>query len=1034
MTISSEAIKAGPFSGNDSTTVFSFTFKCFAQGDLKVVLTNSSGVDATLTITTDYTVALNANQDTSPGGSITTTGSSSPPDTGEKLTILNEPAYTQGTDLITGGGFYPDVVETALDRSTVLARRAKEQVGRSVQIPVSDSAGTTVLLPTNTLRANKALVFDADGDVGVSVDNYVDQTTASAASAATASAAATAAQSAASAVAIPFLMDTSTTMGDPAGTNFRLNNATISSVSLIAFGDTSKDGVDVSDYLMTWDDSTSTINGHLLLVQEGTPANWAVFTVGTMSDNSDWVQCTVTHVDSGGSLFTNDSTVRCQFIRAGDKGDTGNTGATGATGSGEGLEMTFESTTTDTDQGAGKVWLNHGTASSATIVYMDDVDANAANINSLIDSWDDSTSTSLKGRITIKKQVAPENYIIYTFAGAVTSASTYSKLTSCVHVASAGTIADTDAVFVTFSRVGDKGDTGNTGATGAQGASPGIALLWDTDTSDADSGAGKIFGNHGTFASISQLYIDDVDSAGTNIEAWIQSMDDSTTTSARGTITLVKTTAQTQIGVFTVTGAVVDGTGYWKIPCSHVFSNVGSLADGDAVTVVFTRTGNIGATGSTGSTGSTGAQGPTGVSAGLPFRFNSATADSDKDAGDFWYNASVGSATIVYLDDADSDGNAVSAITDTWDDGGSATHRGFLFVKQDADPSNMASFKVTGSIVDASGYSKVTVALLASNGTISNNDLCHLEFSATGTGGIANRTVDTMTGDNSDDTLSLSQSPGSENNVSITFDGVMQHHDTYSLSGSTITFSTAPATGVKVEAVTGGLEAIGTPSDGTVTLAKMTANSIDSDQYVDGSIDLIHLSADCVDGTKIADDAIDSEHYVDGSIDNAHIADNAIDSEHYAAASIDAEHLAVGKDGALSLDATPDTDHTAHGPQTSTLNAGYSSTIMDLVYLNANGKWLEADADAAGTSINLLGMALESKTDGQAMNVALAGSFVRDDTWNWTIGVPLYVSGTIGEITETKPSGSGDVVRTVGYSVTADVIFFNPSSDYVTLA
>ena len=239
------------------------------------------------------------------------------------------------------------------------------------------------------------------------------------------------------------------------------------------------------------------------------------------------------------------------------------------------------------------------------------------------------------------------------------------------------------------------------------------------------------------------------------------------------------------------------------------------------------------------------------------------------------------------------------------------------------------------------------------------------------------------------------------------------------------------------------------------------------------------LGADVVSGANIADDAIDSEHYTDGSIDNQHIADDAIDSEHYAAASIDTAHIATNQidetlikdafvadftevvitsgdslllgdatdsgntkrdtvqgilDLAQSLDATPDTDHTANGPQTSTLNAGYGSAIMDLVYLNANGKWLEADANATATSINLLGMALEAKTDGQAMNVALAGSFVRDDTFNWTIGVPLYVSGTLGAITETKPSGSGDVVRTIGYSVTADVIFFNPSSDYVTLA
>jgi len=138
--------------------------------------------------------------------------------------------------------------------------------------------------------------------------------------------------------------------------------------------------------------------------------------------------------------------------------------------------------------------------------------------------------------------------------------------------------------------------------------------------------------------------------------------------------------------------------------------------------------------------------------------------------------------------------------------------------------------------------------------------------------------------------------------------------------------------------------------------------------------------------------------------------------------------------GAFSLDATPGADHTAVGPQTNTLAAGYSSAVMDLVYLGSASKWLEADADAAGTSINLLGIALEAKTDTQAMAVALSGSFVRDDTWAWTPGVPLYISGTLGAITATKPTGTGDIVRTVGYAVTADIIFFAPSSDYVTLA
>jgi len=232
-------------------------------------------------------------------------------------------------------------------------------------------------------------------------------------------------------------------------------------------------------------------------------------------------------------------------------------------------------------------------------------------------------------------------------------------------------------------------------------------------------------------------------------------------------------------------------------------------------------------------------------------------------------------------------------------------------------------------------------------------------------------------------------------------------------------------------------------ADGSIDNAHIADDAIDSEHYATGSIDGVHIANDAIDSqhyadgsidnAHIADDAIDSEHYADGSIDNAHIADDAIDSEHYAAASIDGEHLAVGKDGALSLDATPDTDHTANGPQTSTLLAGYTTTLMDLVYLDPNGRWEEADADATSSSISLLGIALEVKDDGEAMNVALAGSFVADASWTFNVGVPLYVDTTAGGITHTKPTGSGDVVRTVGYSLSATMIFFDPSPDYVTL-
>jgi hypothetical protein len=62
--------------------------------------------------------------------------------------------------------------------------------------------------------------------------------------------------------------------------------------------------------------------------------------------------------------------------------------------------------------------------------------------------------------------------------------------------------------------------------------------------------------------------------------------------------------------------------------------------------------------------------------------------------------------------------------------------------------------------------------------------------------------VNTMTGDNSDTTLTLSQAPAHENATFVTIDGVVQHKSTYAVSGTTLTFSTAPPTGSAVECIT----------------------------------------------------------------------------------------------------------------------------------------------------------------------------------------------------------------------------------------
>ena len=65
----------------------------------------------------------------------------------------------------------------------------------------------------------------------------------------------------------------------------------------------------------------------------------------------------------------------------------------------------------------------------------------------------------------------------------------------------------------------------------------------------------------------------------------------------------------------------------------------------------------------------------------------------------------------------------------------------------------------------------------------------------------SNYTLSTMTGDGSDTTLTLNTDPVNENNVQVYIDGVYQNKDTFSVSGTTLTFSEAPPNNTKVEAI-----------------------------------------------------------------------------------------------------------------------------------------------------------------------------------------------------------------------------------------
>src|SRR5690606_21407235 len=118
------------------------------DSDLRVVRQSAGGVDTTLTLNVDYTLT-GAGSDA--GGSLTLASALR---TGEKLTIILDPARLQLTDWVSNDAFPAEVNETALDRLTQMAIRARDLVDRGLHVPDGDVSPVTVL-PGAAARAGK---------------------------------------------------------------------------------------------------------------------------------------------------------------------------------------------------------------------------------------------------------------------------------------------------------------------------------------------------------------------------------------------------------------------------------------------------------------------------------------------------------------------------------------------------------------------------------------------------------------------------------------------------------------------------------------------------------------------------------------------------------------------------------------------------------------------------------------------------------------------------------------------------------------
>ena len=106
---------------------------------------------------------------------------------------------------------------------------------------------------------------------------------------------------------------------------------------------------------------------------------------------------------------------------------------------------------------------------------------------------------------------------------------------------------------------------------------------------------------------------------------------------------------------------------------------------------------------------------------------------------------------------------------------------------------------------------------------------------------------DSFTGDGTTTAFTLTQTYAGQNDILVFVDGVIQYPGTnFTLSGTTLTFTTAPANSARIEAFgTTPLTTVNVPGDGTVTPAKLAASAYTRDIFTgNGSTATYNLTGD----------------------------------------------------------------------------------------------------------------------------------------------------------------------------------------------
>jgi hypothetical protein len=148
-------------------------------------------------------------------------------------------------------------------------------------------------------------------------------------------------------------------------------------------------------------------------------------------------------------------------------------------------------------------------------------------------------------------------------------------------------------------------------------------------------------------------------------------------------------------------------------------------------------------------------------------------------------------------------------------------------------------------------------------------------------------------------------------------------------------------------------------------------------------------------------------------------------------------NMILGEDTSISQNNTL-TNNTYSGL---TINgvAGVSLGFGNLIYLDPSlSRWKLIDANSntseAGDATGIIGFCVSNnKSIGDSIVILLNGVIRADSIFpSLIVNNPLYISESPGYITATQPSTANVIIRIIGFSLGTNLVYFNPSNDYVT--